>query len=303
MQCLLQFNNPKHPPLSENETNPHAIIKSGTFLRHSDHVKVQRFYCKTCKRSFSTETQSPYKYQKKRHLNDTVFTLFASCLSQRRMAKVLSVNRKTVVRKFELLGRLCLRDIEAKKHLPKRSIGDIVFDEMETFEHSKMKPLSIALAVEDKTRLILDFKVSSMKAKGLLAKKAKEKYGFRKDERKKNLNLMLGKLKELSPRPSLIKSDMCPHYPAPVQKIFPESYHQVFKGRRGCVVGQGELKAGGFDPLFSLNHTAAMLRANVNRLFRRTWNTTKKLECLKYHIAIYVFYHNLRLLKDPGPPP
>jgi hypothetical protein len=212
----------------------------------------------------------------------------------------LSVNQKTIVRKFTFLGKTCLNDITNRKHLPQRTIGDFTFDEMETFEHTKMKPLSIALAVEEGTRLILDFKVSSMKAKGLLAERSRKKYGLRKDERKKNLNELLSVLKTLSPNPVTIKSDMCPHYPSPVKRIFPKSYHQVFKGKRGCVVGQGELKAVGFDPLFSLNHTAAMLRANINRLFRRTWNTTKKPECLIYHIAIYVFFHNLRLIKNAG---
>jgi len=53
------------------------------------------------------------------------------------------------------------------------------------------------------------------------------------------------------------------------------------KGRRECVVGQGELKGGGFDPLFSLNHTCAMIRAHVSRLFRRTWNTQSESTGLK----------------------
>ena len=51
-----------------------------------------------------------------------------------------------------------------------------------------------------------------------------------------------------------------------------------------------------FDPLFSLNHTCAMLRANLNRLFRRTWCTTKKPERLALHIAMYVVFHNETLL-------
>jgi hypothetical protein len=40
-----------------------------------------------------------------------------------------------------------------------------------------------------------------------------------------------------------------------------------------------------------------MLRANINRLFRRTWCTTKKPECLRQHIAVYVEFHNTVLLK------
>jgi hypothetical protein len=303
MECLFALDSLSQSSLSVSRTFSHAVIKSGHFLRRSDHVRVQRFYCKACKRSFSTESKSALKYQKKRHLNDFLFSLFASGTSQRRAALLLAVNKKTVVRKFVFLGKVCVLDISEKKHLPERTFTHVTFDEMETFEHTKMKPLSILLLVEDKTRLILDFKVSSMKAKGLLAARARKKYGVRKEERKKNLYELLKTLKTLSPHLATIKSDMCPHYPAPVKEILPESLHQVFKGKRGCVVGQGELKAGGHDPLFWLNHTAAMLRANINRLFRRTWNTTKKAECLKYHIAIYVFYHNLRLLKDVGFPP
>ncbi|MBC7457747.1 MAG: transposase [Bdellovibrionaceae bacterium] len=214
------------------------------------------------------------------------------------MARILSVNRKTIVRKFEVLGKICLTDMNRKKHLRSEPVQEFIFDDMETFEHTKLKPLSISMAVEAKTRMILDFRVSSMKAKGHLAAKARKKYGYRADERKKHLAEMLINLKQITIQNPLIKSDMNPHYIVPVKDIFPGSTHEVFKGKRGCVIGQGELKAVGFDPIFAFNHTAAMLRANINRLFRRTWNTTKKPKCLSYHIAIYVFYHNLRLL-DP----
>lgn len=298
MECINYLKTNQQQLESGSRTLSHVVIKSGLFLRQSDRAKIQRYFCKTCRKSFSTESNSPLKYQKKRHLNDFIFSLFGSGISQRRVARLLTINKKTAVRKFVLLGKICLSDIEQRKHLPDRHIGDFVFDEMETFEHTKMKPLSIAMAVEEKTRLILDFKVSSMKAKGLLAERSRKKYGPRKDERKKNLNELLSNLKNLSPNPLFIKSDMNPHYPLAVKKVFPNSFHQTFKGKRGCVVGQGELKAGGYDPIFAFNHTAAMLRANINRLFRRTWNTTKKPECLGYHIAIYIFFHNLRLLKN-----
>ena len=50
-----------------------------------------------------------------------------------------------------------------------------------------------------------------------------------------------------------------------------------------------------FDPIFSLNHTCAMLRANICRLIRKTWCTTKKRERLVDHIAIYTYLHNRSL--------
>jgi len=95
-------------------------------------------------------------------------------------------------------------------------------------------------------------------------------------------------------------SDQCPRYPGLVKKLFPQATHETSKGRRGCVVGQGELKAGGWDPLFALNHTAAMFRAHVSRLFRRTWNTTKKPAHLAAHMTLYVAHHNYHVLLKLG---
>jgi hypothetical protein len=72
----------------------------------------------------------------------------------------------------------------------------------------------------------------------------------------------------------------------------PKAVHVTVPSRRACVVGQGELKKGGFDPMFSFNHTAAMIRANANRMNRKTWCTSKKIEGLRRHLAMYRFWHN-----------
>lgn len=194
------------------------------------------------------------------------------------------------------MGSYCTDLMEKKRHLfSNDKIQSMVFDDMESFEHTKCKPIAITLAVEEKTRLILGFKVASQPAKGLLVKKALKKYGKRKDERSEKRKELFIWLKDVLHSEASIKSDMSTHYTFDVRKYFPKCQHTTFKGRKGCVVGQGELKAIGFDPLFSLNHTAAMLRANVNRLFRRTWNTTKKPENLSYHIALYALYHNYKI--------
>lgn len=92
-------------------------------------------------------------------------------------------------------------------------------------------------------------------------------------------------------------SDEDPLYAALVRKHYPGARHQRYRGGRGCVTGQGELKKLRFDPLFALNHTCAMLRANINRLFRRTWCTTKKVACLEQHLAVYRDFHNRILIR------
>jgi hypothetical protein len=166
---------------------------------------------------------------------------------------------------------------------------------METFEHTKFKPLSIALAVTP-ARQILVAEVAQMPAKGLLAAKSRKKYGFRKDERPAAMRKMFQALQPITRDDALLKSDQNPSYPFHVRRFFPEARHETTKGGRSCIVGQGELKKLGWDPIFSLNHTAAMLRANMNRLFRRTWCTTKTPQGLKDHLALYIQFHNQVLL-------
>ena len=214
----------------------------------------------------------------------------------RRCAVLLGCNQKTIARKLRFLAIRC--EIELKDHLQKRDlVYDFQFDDVETFEHTKCKPVSISLAVETSSRMILGFAVSPIAAKGKLTKVAKKKYGFRRSERKNARDGLLKDLSKITIRNPTITTDMDPHYPASIAKIFPESTHQTTKGIRGCVTGQGELKATAFDPLFALNHTAAMLRANMSRLFRRTWCTTKTLDGLRAHLWLYAHFHNFKLLR------
>jgi hypothetical protein len=180
-------------------------------------------------------------------------------------------------------------------------VSEWQFDDLETIEHTKLKPLSVTLAVEKKTRFILGFEVSKMPAKGRLAEKSARKYGPRKDERSESRNRLFRRIKRGIYPLSLVRSDQNPHYPESVKTHFPESVHETVKGKRGSDTGQGELKKGGFDPLFSMNHTLAMNRANINRLIRKTWCTTKKREALVEHVELYVHYHNRVLIKKSRP--
>ena len=168
----------------------------------------------------------------------------------------------------------------------------IQFDDLETSEHTKCKPLSVALAIDPVNRKILSFQVSQMPAKGHLARFALQKYGYRKDERAEGWDKLMKDLKPLVAETVEFKSDENPHYPKFVSRHFPDATHITVKGGRGAIAGQGELKKLKYDPLFALNHTCAMLRANLNRLFRRTWCTTKNRQGLMDHLALYVTYHN-----------
>jgi hypothetical protein len=224
-------------------------------------------------------------------------------MTQTRLALDLNVTRKTVVRKIRYLARLKEIDHQAflETYYRDQPLAEIQFDDLETSEHTKCKPLSVTLAVDPQTRKILKFQVSSMPAKGHLASISRQKYGYRADERPEKWDLFM---KELIPyaKPECVwTSDENPHYPAHLKRHHPQATHVRVKGGRGAITGQGELKKLKFDPLFSLNHTCAMLRANMSRLVRRTWTTTKNKQGLIDHLTLYVSFHN-EFLTPPRTP-
>ena len=209
----------------------------------------------------------------------------------RRAARLLRIHRKTVARKLRFLGMKARKNHEKfLRNIP--LVREFQFDDLITIEHTKCKPLSVTLAVEKGTRKILSLDVSSMPATGHLAAISKRKYGYRKDNRIEGIKNVLQKIAPLSEANVKITSDQHPFYPRQVKRFFPQGHYTRVKGERGCVAGQGELKKVWYDPLFSLNHTCAMLRANINRLIRRTWCTTKRPDALLDHLMVYADFHN-----------
>lgn len=278
---------------------PKTIRKFGSFYRSSDRKKVQRYFCKSCNLHFSVATLFVCYRQKKRQINQKVARLLAAGVSMRECARVLKINKKTVVRKLLHMGPRAQKKIQAlNRQRPKSRV--IEFDDLESFEHTKCKPLAVGLAVEYRSRWILGYQVGQMAAKGPLAVKSLKKYGWREDQRRKARAKLFTRIRKYVHKDAVIKSDENPHYERDIKKFFPEARYYTYKGRISSLGGQGELKKTGFDPIFSLNHTCAVMRYRTSRLIRKTWNTTKKKERLSLHLALIILHHNLSL--KPGHP-
>ena len=279
-------------------SNSGTIVKDGCYCRKNDSRKIQRFLCRHCGKKFSKSTFQLEYRQKKRRVNGDLFRLLASGVSMRRCALILNIHRTTVERKFVYLAekaRLVQRKI--LDDLRDNPVEHMQFDDLITIEHTKLKPLSVSAAVDAKNRLILGAEVSQIPAFGHLAKLSRKKYGKRPSGHRDALKRLFEVLKQVVSPHALIESDEHKTYPEFVKRYFKKALYQRHKGGRGCVTGQGELKKQHYDPLFKLNHTYAMLRANINRLFRRTWCTTKKAAMLKNHLDIYIAFHNTVLVK------
>ena len=242
-----------------------SIVRDGFFYRADDSQFIQRLKCKVCAKKFSAATSKATYRQKKRRINPIVRRSFASNMCPRDIAELVGVNVKTV---FARLRWQAVLSREKNRRFLREYIDQygpiktVQFDDLLTFEHTKCKPLSIPVAVIDGVRVPIGFRVASMRAFAHLAVISRKRYGRREDQSRRERQAL-------------------------------------FASSRGAVVGQGELKKIAFDPLFSVNHTFATVRAKVNRLNRRTWCTTKKPDRLADHLDIFidVFCDRLKLLK------
>jgi hypothetical protein len=123
------------------------------------------------------------------------------------------------------------------------------------------------------------------------------KYGPREDQRLRVISDVLKRVKPMLSAKPIITTDCALHYPGPIRSVLPFAKHVKHKSRKERIGGQGELKKIGLDPLFSLNHTAAMIRDGVSRMIRKTWCNSKRQDHLELHLYIYANYRNNHRLK------
>jgi hypothetical protein len=267
------------------------------YRRKADNVKVTQYRCVRCKVFWTDLSDNLEKHQKLRSVNQSLRLILCSNVSMRRSAKLLGIDRKTVARRVPYLAAKSKTLLAEVRH-DTLATGEVYIDELITFEHTRCKPVAVCMAVS-KERKILSLAVSPMPAIGKNLKKiAIKKYGFRPNLRKKGLKHCLDSIQAQVSVQTVFVSDEETSYATLIRKLFPKNQHRTFPSKRAVIAGQGELKDHSFDPLFAINHTFAMVRANLARLGRRTWVTTKKMERLEDFLYIYAAFHNLELTRQ-----
>ncbi|MBK9323583.1 MAG: hypothetical protein IPM97_11690 [Bdellovibrionaceae bacterium] len=154
----------------------------------------------------------------------------------RGIARTLRISKNTVEAKFLWIHQY----ISSLKATNPVELGQLYFDELETIEHTKLKPLSVLLFVDEGYK-ILKSQVAVAPPKGRLAKVSYDKYGPRKDEREDILKQCFTELKGL--RPKEIRSDAKPSYRKYVQEFFPGLSTRSLIAQRRSVTGTGFTKS------------------------------------------------------------
>jgi len=283
--------------------NPHCprcgagcSVRHGRFYREDDAQTIQRYRCRDCGKTHSSATESPTYRQKRRRLNRLIEVDIASSTAQRRIARKHRCSRKTVARKIRFLATQA-RIKSADWLSAVQPIERVQWDELITFEHSRLKPLSIAVIVAVGHRCILGMGVASIPASGPIAEISRKKYGKRPDRSSAMRKRVLKSARPYLSPTVQFESDEHARYSAEIRQVCAGSSHIQYSSIRGSLVGMGELKRTGYDPLFPINHTLSMLRDNIKRLARQTWCTTKRADVLEDILAIYMQYHNSELIQ------
>lgn len=267
---------------SNNGVTKFRYIKKGTYRTKHNRQLVVRYQCSVCKKHFSANTFKYIYRQNKPFLNKEIFKMYCSGMTQRRMAKVLGCNRGTVISKFHWLASLAYKFHQKVLDSGSLDTSFVHFDEMQSFEKTKLLPLAIPLAVKWKTGEIIDAKVARIPCGGANAKVSRKKYGFRADESPEAIKDVMRVVKRVSKEKLIVASDLKNYYPTILKHTIPWAE---------CKREKGDTTAGR-NLLSKLNFTCALLRQDLSRLRRKTWITTKKIIALENHLTLYIAYHN-----------
>jgi transposase-like protein len=287
-----------HPACpSRSAALPFTWQRRGHFTRRCDGRRVQRFRCRACRRSFSTQTfRLDYRLQQPR-LHLALFDELVSKVTLRQSARLRGASRKTIAHRLELLGRL---GEQFHRHMLQGACrrgglaGTFQLDELETYETDRrLQPVTVPVLIERKSYFVLHTAVAPLAARGGLQPRDRE----RKLAREK----LFGKRRSGSRRVvgesfDVLQSVVAGRGPVVVQTDRKQSYASLlarrFGGRLWHERTSSREKRGYSNPLFPINHTLAMMRDGLSRLVRRTWAGAKRREKLGRHLWIWVLWRN-----------
>ncbi len=171
-----------HPPFCPNPNCKYhnGIHDSWPWRRHGFYrrrlhpKRVQRFTCRHCGRSFSTQTFSTTYWLKRPDVLKALLLKVVGGMCNRQAARDMGVSPTTIDRQISRLGRHCLlfhRSMMEGVGPPKT----IAIDGFESFELSQYHPFHFHLAVEPDTSFFNHFTDSELRRKGRMTDAQKQR--------------------------------------------------------------------------------------------------------------------------------
>lgn len=197
---------------------------------------------------------------------------------------MFQVNLKTIAHRLRILGtqaEAVHRFICDSRKVKLGSDAPFVFDELETFENSKIfGPLTVPVVVHGKSWFILHAEVGTM-----ACRRKRRDAPRRLHQSSLVVGRALRRVRDLTDEkctPHFV-SDRKQSYVMLLRQIFPEYAHLRVSSRAKRVRS---------NPMFPINNLFGQMRDCVSRLVRPNWAHSKKKERLVDHLWIYIVYRN-----------
>ncbi|MCY4129533.1 MAG: hypothetical protein OXG15_09895 [Gammaproteobacteria bacterium] len=242
--------------------------------------KTQRYECKTCHKTFTKRTGTLNYRHRKQHLRDKITGLYCEGMSLRAISRYLKINFKTVVRYF--LENADEAWLNNQRRLSQGGIKTtyVQFDELETFEHTKKKPLGVQVSIRAKTGEIIETRVCKIPVKALAVSQSYIRDWNSNIDRSHKLFEMLWNTKRaLNKTHATIACDKARSAVKVAEDVFFENNFQVYASK---------------ERNKRIDLTFLKMRQDISRLRRRTLAITKRRDNLQKHLDLYTDYHNTK---------
>jgi transposase-like protein len=285
------------PPRCPNRSCEQHVQPKAAFFRRRGfyHPKcrpepIQRFRCRSCRRSFSRQT---FRYDYRDRKPDTNLALFGMLISGtglRQAGRMLRLDIRAVQQKQRKMAALCAHlHGNLCQQLPEGRA--FLLDEEETYEGASIRPLTMPVLIDKETWFVVATAVGSIRrlapagSDRRLRQDHAERDGARPDQSRECVERVLQVLaSKVATGTILLHTDQKASYGAVAKSVFGD--------RLTHVTTAGTLVRHTHNPLFAINTTLAMTRDNCGRLRRQSWLVTKRAEYLQAHLHIFTAYRN-----------
>jgi transposase-like protein len=278
------------------------FIKKGFYPRPSLGLRIQRYRCTPCGRSFSSQTFSPTYWLRRTDLLATVFYRLRACSGLRQIAQELGVHHSTIQRLAERVGRHCLLFHERLR--PRVPPEPLVLDGFRTFEAGHYWPFDLNLLVGP-SHYVYGFNDAELRRSGTMTPGQKrhrrrlERRHGRPDPQatRQAVEELVGRVVPEGAS-ALIRSDEHPSYPRALRRLQRrEIRHETTSSKEARTPR---------NPLFPVNLADLLLRHGSANHKRQTIAFSKRRQGALYRAAIWAVWRNYLKSsseKDQSDPP
>ena len=289
---------PQAPPFCPNPACPFHLRdrqswrfeRIGCFERQSPPYLVQRYLCRTCRRSFSDQTFRTTYWMRRADLLAPVLLRLQSCSGFRQLGRDFGVSPTTIAGISARLGRHALLFLQ--KHRPRGRLKEpLTLDGFEGFEWSQFHPSSYHVAVGKHSHFFYGFTTTELRRKGRMTdsqRKMREhletRFG-RPDPRgtEKDVGTLLS-IVAPSPQELELHTDEHQAYPRALRRVPHLTITHETISSRAARTPQ--------NPLFPVNLLDLLIRHSGSQHKRETIAFPKRLQSGCERMALFAVWRN-----------